>query len=239
MSQRQGLGDLTSKLQGQRLSISVRDSAGKPVGNARVKLSAGGSAFELTTHSDGRAIFLFSLDQLPTDQALLATVTSPNGAVVTDTIEAGSARWEIAVPAPQAQLPKNLDLAIILDTTGSMGDELEYLKAEIRGISSAIAKQFPEVKQRFALICYRDEGDEYVVRPFDFTDSLSVFHKNLAAQSANGGGDYPEAMHKGLAEANQLRWKEDKDTVRVAFLIADAPPHAQHMNSTLTAANNL
>ena len=26
---------------------------------------------------------------------------------------------------------------------------------------------------------YRDEGDEYVVRRFDFTDSLAQFHKNL------------------------------------------------------------
>jgi hypothetical protein len=41
-----------------------------------------------------------------------------------------------------------------------MGDELEYLKAEIRGISAAIAKRFPEVSQRFALVLYRDDGDE-------------------------------------------------------------------------------
>jgi hypothetical protein len=46
-------------------------------------------------------------------------------------------------------------------------------------------------------------------------------------------------MAVGLQEANQLRWKEDRDTARVAFLIADAPPHAQHMNATLTAVNAL
>ncbi len=119
-----------------------------------------------------------------------------------------------------------------------MQDEIDHLKAEIRGISANIAKKFPEVKQRFALVCYRDEGDDYVTRPFDFTTSLETFQKNIAAQSANGGGDYPEAMHKGLQEATQLRWSE-KDTARVAFLIADAPPHAQHMNATLSAINTL
>jgi hypothetical protein len=194
---------------------------------------------ELITRSDGRAVFMLSLDQLPTDQPLLASVTGPNGgAAVTDTITVGSARWELTLPGAQAQLPKSLDLAIVLDTTGSMTDELRHLQAEIRGISATIAKKFPEVKQRFSLICYRDEGDEYVVRRFDFTESIDTFHKNLLAQSAAGGGDYPEAMHKGLEETMQLRWQE-KDSARVAFLIGDAPPHAQHMNRTLAAVNNL
>jgi von Willebrand factor type A domain len=126
----------------------------------------------------------------------------------------------------------------VLDTTGSMQDEINHLKAEIRGICQAIQKRFPEVNQRFALICYRDEGDEYVVRSFDFNPSLDKFQQNIAAQSAAGGGDYPEAMHKGLEEANQLRWRE-RDTASVMFLIADAPPHAQHMNRTLAAVNTL
>ena len=184
-------------------------------------------------------MFLLPFDQLPTDQDLVATVTGPDGArTKVETILAGVNRWEITMPGVQAALPRNLDLAIVLDTTGSMGDELQYLRAEIRGIAEAVAKKYPEVQQRYSLVLYRDEGDEYVVRRFDFTESLAQFHKNLSAQSAGGGGDYPEAMHKGLEEAVQLRWKE-ADTARVLFLIADAPPHTQHMGRTLTAVNNL
>src|SRR5262245_20005500 len=136
MSQNRGLGDLPDKLAGQRLLIIVKDGAGKPVGDARVKLAAGVSApVEVTTHSDGRAVFLLSFDQLPPGQSLIATVTPPSGSgAITETIAAGSSRWEITLPAIQAQLPKNLDLAIVLDTTGSMGDELKYLQAELRGI---------------------------------------------------------------------------------------------------------
>ncbi len=239
VSQNQALGDLPGKLQGQRLLVIVKNAAGKPVGNARVKLTGGSNTVEVTTRSDGRAVFLLSWDQLPADQSLVATVTPPDGrAPVTETIAAGSPRWEITLPGAPAPLPKNLDLAIVLDTTGSMGDELAYLKAEIRGIAETVRKKFPEVQQRFALVLYRDEGDEYVARRSDFTDSLGDFHMNLSAQSANGGGDYPEAVHKGLEEANQLRWRET-DTARVLFLIGDAPPHAQHMDHTLAAANGL
>src|SRR5262249_2701918 len=237
---RSGLGDLVTQMRGHRLMVFVKDGDGKPVGNARVNLSAGaGPPVELVTRSDGRAIYMLSFDGLPTDNDLQATVAGPfGGKEVTEKIDAGASRWEITLPGTKAQLPKNLDLAVILDTTGSMGDELNHLKAEIRGISAAIAKQFPEVRQRFALVCYRDEGqgDEYVTRPLDSDPAIAVSHNRLAAQSAAGGGDYPEAMHRGIEDAIPLRWNTDADTVRLAFLIADAPPHAQHMNRTLVAA---
>jgi len=137
-----------------------------------------------------------------------------------------------------APLPLNLDLVLVLDTTGSMGDELEYLKNELRSIVGAVSKQFPNVQQRYSLVCYRDEGDEYVTRSFPFTASLTELRTNLAAQKAAGGGDYPEAMHKGLEEAVKLDWRDDH-TARVLFLIADAPPHAEHALRTFKAIGTL
>src|SRR5262245_49576964 len=180
MSQLRGLQDIPARMSGQRLFIQVKDSAGKPVGGAKVQLVATtGQAAELITRTDGRAVFLSSFDDLPSDVALTATVTPPEGgAAVTEKIDAGAPRWEITLPAATAKLPRNLDLAIVLDTTGSMGDELDYIKSEIRGISKAVHDKFPEVQQRFALVVYRDEGDEYVARHFDFA-SLEVFHKRL------------------------------------------------------------
>src|SRR5438128_5202122 len=73
------LGDLPAKLGGDRLLILVKDAAGKPVGNARVRLSANGKAgAELVTRSDGRAIFVLSWDQLPPGETLTANVSSPD-----------------------------------------------------------------------------------------------------------------------------------------------------------------
>ena len=239
LEQNQNMGDFLVKLQGQRLLLMVKDAAGKPVGNARVKLAASGVGTELITRNDRRAVFVLPFDGFTGNANLSVSVTPPTGTgTVQQAIPSGISRWEVTLPSVRAALPRYLDLAIVLDTTGSMGDELKYLQSEIRGITAAVHKRFPEVEQRFALILYRDDGDEYVTRPFDFTPSIDTFHRNLSKQSAAGGGDYPEAMHRGLEEANQLRWRE-RDSARVLFLIADAPPHAQHMTRTMTAANAL
>ena len=44
-------------------------------------------------------------------------------------------------------------------------------------------------------------------------------------QSANGGGDFPEAVHTALDKAfNSLQWSSTAKA-RIAFLMLDAPPH--------------
>jgi hypothetical protein len=184
-------------------------------------------------------VFLTAFDGLPTDGDLNVTVTPADGSPpFTQTIPRGSTRWEVTLPAAKGTLPHHLDLALVIDTTGSMGDELEYLKSEIRSIAETIHERFPQVQQRYSLILYRDDGDEYVTRVFDFTASLDDLRKNLAAQRANGGGDTPEAMQKALEDAGQLRWRED-DAARVLFLVGDAPPHRQHLGRALDAVHVL
>ncbi len=233
---------LPMKLSGTRVQVLVKDAAGRPVGGAKVRLFATKSpaAEEVMTRTLGQATFVLTWDGLPTNQELTVLVTPPDGApAVSDKIPVGAPRWEVTLPATQAKLPKNLDLAFVFDTTGSMGDELKYLLGEFKGISADIKARFPEVNQRLGLVLYRDFGDEYLTRMFDFTNSVDEFHRNLSKQSASGGGDTPEAVHKGLEQVQQLRWRSDADTVRIVFLIGDAPPHTQHMNATMKAVNIL
>jgi hypothetical protein len=232
---------LADRVRGQSLVIAVRGDGDAPVGNARVRASAGqgGNGIELTTRSDGRVVFLPSFDALPEDGSLTVTVTPPGGGnAVSQSVPVKSGRWDVSLPGVKPRLPRNLDLVLVLDTTGSMGKELDYLKSEWKSIATAIHDKFPEVNQRYGLVLYRDEGDEYVTRPFPFTMSIEEFRKNLAAQRATGGGDEPEALHRGLEEATQYSWRGD-DTARVLFLVTDAPPHAQFVGRSMEALNVL
>jgi Mg-chelatase subunit ChlD len=128
--------------------------------------------------------------------------------------------------------PKSLDLMFVIDTTGSMSDEMAYLAKEFESIISNVESNHPDTKIRFGLTLYRDKGDDYVVKDFPFTTDKKIMQKQLTDQSANGGGDYPEAMDEGLAKGLQASWKAE-DGVRVLFLVADAPPHDEKMKTIL------
>jgi hypothetical protein len=159
--------------------------------------------------------------------SFLATKASTIGAPSISTVARDAAHALFA----NAQAPKTrLDVAIVIDTTGSMGDEAEYLKAEFENISGAIGSQFPNADQHWALVAYRDRpdtdpGDDYVTKQWDFTGDLSSFNGSLGSISAGGGGDYEEAPELGLAAMNQLAWRSDADVARLAFWIGDAPQH--------------
>lgn len=127
--------------------------------------------------------------------------------------------------AGQDQVGKaSLDVALLIDATGSMGDEIEYLKVELQAIADAVAARFPEVPQRWATVAYRDIGDTFVTRSNDFTTDLEAVQGDLAAIVADGGGDMPEAVQAGLSETLELSWQS---SARLVFWIADAPHHQQ------------
>lgn len=118
-----------------------------------------------------------------------------------------------------------LDVQLVIDTTGSMGDEIRYLQREFDDLAATIAARYPQAAQRWSLVLYRDQTDDYVVRWFDFRDSPSAFRDKLATASAGGGGDLPEAPDRALEVAHKLSWRRDPQTARLLFWVADAPHH--------------
>lgn len=122
---------------------------------------------------------------------------------------------------------KELDLMLMVDTTGSMGDELQYLQKELTDVVERVAKNNVDNKAlsiRVSVNFYRDDGDEYIVKYFDFRDDVQEAVKLIEEQEAMGGGDYPEAVHTALDNAvNGHQWREN--AVKLCFLVLDAPPH--------------
>jgi hypothetical protein len=120
---------------------------------------------------------------------------------------------------------KIIDIYFAVDATGSMGDEIDYLKAELNNVIKRIKQNNPLLEMRFGSVFYRDEGDQYVTRPFDFTTDEASLISFISEQSAEGGGDFPEAVHSALDIAiTQNSWN-DNASARIIFLLLDAPPH--------------
>ncbi|MBR9861404.1 T9SS type A sorting domain-containing protein [bacterium] len=118
-----------------------------------------------------------------------------------------------------------VDIAFVVDATGSMGDELEFLKAELNEVIFNSKKIDNKLLFRFANVFYRDQGDFYLTSSMDFTTVLSEAVRFVDGHSAGGGGDYEEAVESALDTAiNKFNWSEDA-RARILFLVLDAPPH--------------
>lgn len=119
-----------------------------------------------------------------------------------------------------------IDVAFIVDATGSMSDEIGFLKMDLQSIIDLVGSQC-SAKVRTGTVFYRDEGDEYITRESQFTENLKETISFIGKQDADGGGDWPEAVHTALATGLQkLQWNSQARS-RVAFLILDAPPHKE------------
>lgn len=121
--------------------------------------------------------------------------------------------------------PDNVDVFFIMDATGSMGDELRYMNAELQDVIRRSQSAVDGAIIRTGALVYRDHHDDYLNRLSMLTEDMSVTQTFLNEQRAGGGGDYEEAVPEALmAAVNVADWSSHA-RARIAFLILDAPCH--------------
>ncbi|MBL7782296.1 MAG: carboxypeptidase regulatory-like domain-containing protein [Saprospiraceae bacterium] len=121
---------------------------------------------------------------------------------------------------------KKVDIVWAVDATGSMGDEIEYLKTELLDVIGRAQAHNRELEFRMGTVFYRDKGDEYITKSSGLSPDISKTVDFIRKQFAGGGGDYPEAVHNALEEAIFSQKWNDNAIARICFLVLDASPHA-------------
>ena len=133
------------------------------------------------------------------------------------------------VAAPVSNPAPVIEVAFVLDTTGSMSGLLEGAKQKIWSVANQLAGGTPRPEIRIALVGYRDRGDHYVTRVHGLSDDIDDVYAKLRAFTADGGGDTPESVNQALHEAvTSLAWSPSQDVYKVIFLVGDAPPHMDY-----------
>ncbi len=202
-------------------------SGGKPQNDVPVVLKdkKGTVLFEGRTDINGYC-YLFAGLVDKGEEGATVEVKTDGGTKSVSAGEAGNER-PVTIEITRRKSPAaKVDIMFTIDATGSMGDEMNYLKEELSDVIRRVkagSEQMMDI--RVSANVYRDHGDEYVVRPFPFTTNISKVLTDLSAQHAGGGGDFEEAVEEGLDDAiNKHEWSEDA-TARILFLVLDAPPH--------------
>ena len=224
-----------------RQIVTVLDRQGNPVPNAQVNISrrSDGTGATLTkrTYADGRTMF-FPLQGLDPGMAMrndkqtageLSITVRRNGFTKTIRIVPETAmEHEIALEGTMTYgLDFPLDVVFLIDSTGSMADEIHRIKTNLESIARQVSNLPANPDLRFGMVSYRDRGDEYVTRLYPFDGNVQRFSEAIQNLEASGGGDYPESLNEALHEAvNNMGWREN--AIRLIFLIADAPPHLDY-----------
>lgn len=121
----------------------------------------------------------------------------------------------------------DLDVAFVLDTTGSMSGEINEARSRVRELAEALRAARPNERVRLGVVAYRDQGDAYLTRVSQLTDQVALTSRFLDGLQADGGGDAPEDVIEALRVAlDELDW--DPGAERQLFLIADAKAHTDY-----------
>ena len=224
----------------ERHVLRVVDESGRPVLGAKVEISAddGTPLVDLRTMSDGRALFFPRLSSQPASNSWTVRISS-GGIETTARFDRSTAGHPFTLSGVRRAERVKLDVQFLIDTTGSMGDEIDRLRANLLTISRSIAALPGQPDVRFAMTVYRDCGDDFLSRTYDFDNGVDRFNAELATVRAGGGNDEPEALNQALHDAiTRPGWRGD-DTVKLVFLVADAPPHLDYPGDTDYALDTL
>ena len=191
----------------QRYTVQVKTKDGYPVANYPVQLKdeKGNTLFQALTDNTGKAELWGNLFKNARQ-----SVSVPEKTIILD---------------EPCEVSDVVDVLFVFDATGSMGDELRYLQAEMKDVISRASAATGGLAIRTGAVVYRDHSDEYLTRISRLTDDIATTQEFIEHQNANGGGDYPEAVPEALMAAlNSAGWN-DNARARIAFLILDAPCH--------------
>ena len=206
-----------------RYVVQLTNTQGYPIADRSVSLTdkKGNTLFQARTDNTGKAELW---------EGLFETSKSTAAFVQIDGLQYPAQRFDteglirISINEP-CEAPEVADVFFIFDATGSMGDELRYLQAEMQDVISRSQSAVEGLHIRTGALVYRDHTDAYLTRISRLSDSIQPTQQFISAQSAAGGGDYEEAVPEAvMAAVNAAGWSPSA-RARIAFLILDAPCH--------------
>lgn len=132
------------------------------------------------------------------------------------------------------KMSRALELAIVLDGTDSMQEELESVRGQLRSFLSGLKllQRENQVDISVGIVVYRDRDSsagpvEFVLKNFE--SNLDVVAEKMSKIVVDIGDPYyREQMDAGIWSAlDQLNWSDDDETSRWILVIGDAPPYPE------------
>ncbi|MEM8859240.1 MAG: hypothetical protein AAGD96_13015, partial [Chloroflexota bacterium] len=191
----------------ERHLVTFVDPLGRPISGLSVEFLADGQTVgRSVTHADGKLyIFPNALDGLSdsiTQLELQLTEISQSFEISLGT----SQILEFVVETDALQANSGIDIAIVIDVTGSMADDMGPLLESLATVGSQLRDIGLDDEIRVAFVEYRDDVTEAAsqsgqIAVVDFAPLDVGYSSQLSTINPSGGGDSSEMLAEGLSFA--------------------------------------
>ncbi len=128
------------------------------------------------------------------------------------------------LPVPPAQ-QRDVDIAICLDTSGSMDGLIESAKQKLWAIVNELAQANPKPNLRVALYHYGNDGlneeTGWVKQLCPLTDDLDQIYEELFKLRTNGGTEFVARVVR--AATNNLNWSKQPGALKMIVVAGNEP----------------
>lgn len=210
-----------------RVKLTVKNGD-KPVAGARVTVDGKDGQLGHSAITDaGGVAYLF-----PGESGSVTVTLADSSATAKASFDSESRDLTVELAAESGKRDV-IELMFVIDATGSMGDEISYLKNEIADVIGRISDG-NDTTVYLSFLFYRDHCDSVVFDYVDFVNvstpsGLEAQRLSLSKRYATGGGDYAEAADEALLLAAGKQWSAEA-TTKIIFQLLDAPPHSTDEN---------
>ena len=122
-----------------------------------------------------------------------------------------------------------VDVCFVMDTTGSMGQWIEYAKEQVQSVIQSLSMN-AGMPVSVSMVSYKDFGDGGHLETHSWENAedeagMQRMTDFIGTLEASGGGDEPEDVAGGLDRAKSLFAEREAPSIKMTVLIADAPCH--------------
>ncbi len=120
----------------------------------------------------------------------------------------------------------------MVDATGSMHDDIDAVRRDMRQILDHLRKRNPDY--RVGVVAYRDVTDAFLTRTLlALSPDDPRIEAAIAAIAVDGGDDWREHVYAGITTAlDRQPWRAHAS--QHIILMGDAPPHDDYANDPRT-----
>ncbi len=216
-----------------RYKVLIENKDGQPLSDVVVELKKGKETLWTTrTDNFGKAELWTNLFDGKEQEGKLKIVAKYNGKQYTiKKVKSAKKTNQLKIDT-ECYISNQVDIMFAVDATGSMGDEINYLKSELQDVIQRVQQSDDILDIRLGSVFYRDHNDAYLTQVSPLDRNIQTTIDFIQKQRAGGGGDFPEAVDAALEVAiGQQNWSDDA-AARIVFLVLDAPPHMGRKNIT-------